>query len=453
MQTLPIHYTAGLVIVSVLLSIGASFAALSLSDRVRAAKTVGPRRFWLASGSIAMGVGIWSMHYLGMLSLTLPVPIFYFWPTVLLSLLLAIAASSVALSVVSRERLAARRLLVGGLLMGAGIGAMHYTGMAAMRCSAMAHYNLWVVPLSVVTAAAFSWLALWIAFVSRRSEKDETKMRLAASVVMGLGIAAMHYTAMVGVRFTLSTMQFSRSGTVRIDGLGEAVIAVVTGLILLTALGTATLDKWRFQDLQKTHKELMQAQDALLTSQEQLREANALLNELSVRDGLTGLYNRRHFDAALDTELRRAARNLKPISLLMIDLDCFKALNDSYGHQRGDDCLREVARVLAERPRRGYDVVARYGGEEFVLLLPDADCNAAQAVAESFRRAVQGLKIENHGSTADRVVTVSIGVCCDSPHINDDSGRFVREADIALYAAKRLGKNRVEVATELSVSA
>jgi diguanylate cyclase len=453
MQTLPIHYTAGLVIVSVLLSIGASFAALSLSDRVRAATAVGPRRFWLTSGSIAMGVGIWSMHYLGMLALALPVPIDYFWPTVLLSLLLAIAASSVALGVVSGERLAVRRLLGGGLMMGAGIGAMHYTGMAAMRSAAMAHYNPWIVTLSIITAAGFSWLALWIAFVSRRSEENQTRMRMVAGVVMGLGIAAMHYIAMLGVRFTLSTMQFSMAETVKVDRLGESVIAVVTGLLLLAALGTATLDKWRFQDLQKAHKELMQAQDALLASQEELREVNAMLNELSVRDGLTGLYNRRHFDAALDTELRRAARNLKPISLLMIDVDCFKSLNDGYGHQRGDDCLRKVAHVLAEHPRRGYDVVARYGGEEFVLLLPEADSYVAVAAAESIRHAVQALKIENHGSTVGNVVTVSIGVCCDHPHVYAESGRFVREADAALYAAKRLGRNRVEVASEFPVSA
>ena len=243
MQTLAIHYTAGQVIVSVLLSIGASLAALSLSDRVRAATSVGSRRFWLTSGSVAMGVGIWSMHYLGMLALTLPVPIFYFWPAVLLSLLLAIAASSVALSVVSRKTLTTRRLLGGGLMMGAGIGAMHYTGMAAMRSSAMEHYNLWIVALSVFTAAGFSWLALWIAFVSGRSKQNETRMRMAAGVVMGLGIAAMHYIAMVGVRFTLSPMQFSMSGTIKVDRLGESVIAVVTGLILLAALSTATLDK------------------------------------------------------------------------------------------------------------------------------------------------------------------------------------------------------------------
>jgi len=138
---------------------------------------------------------------------------------------------------------------------------------------------------------------------------------------------------------------------------------------------------------------------------------------------------------------------------LMIDVDNFKALNDSYGHQRGDDCLREIARVLTEQPRRGYDVVARYGGEEFVVLLPDADAYAARAAAESIRLAVHALNIENHGSTVANVVTVSIGVCCDNPHLYDGSGRFVGEADEALYAAKRLGKNRVEVAIELPVSA
>src|SRR5580704_5175870 len=136
-MTLATHYTFSLVIVSVLISIGASYAALSLSDRVRVAATARLRHFWLISGSVAMGVGIWSMHYLGMLALQLPVLIFYYWPTVLLSLLLAIAASAVALNVVSRERFSMRHLLAGGLLMVSGIGAMHYTVMAAMRATAI----------------------------------------------------------------------------------------------------------------------------------------------------------------------------------------------------------------------------------------------------------------------------------------------------------------------------
>jgi len=330
---------------------------------------------------------------------------------------------------------------------------MHYIGMSAMRSIAMEHYNPWIVALSIVAAAAFSWLALWIAFASRKTGRGQAGMRLAGSVTMGMGIAAMHYIAMAGVRFTLDPMPFSMRQTMKVDLLGESVIAIVTGLILLSALGTATLDKWRYRDLQKVHAELMEAQRALLESQEELRRSNAMLNELSVRDPLTGLYNRRHFDAALDTELRRSARNLKPISLLMIDVDCFKSLNDNYGHQRGDDCLREVAQVLEQHPRRGYDVVARYGGEEFVLLLPDAGAGAAHAAAESIRQAVHALKIENHGSIVCGVVTVSIGVHSHNPHVGDDSEDFLRGADVALYAAKRLGRNRVETAAELIIPA
>jgi diguanylate cyclase (GGDEF)-like protein len=444
------HYTFSLVIVSVLISIGASHAALSLSERVRVATTFRLRRLWLTAGSVAMGVGIWSMHYLGMLALKLPVPVYYYWPTVLLSMLLAIAASSVALNVVSREKLPLRRLLIGGLLMGAGIGAMHYTGMAAMRSTAMEQYNPWIVALSIVVAAGFSCLALWIAFASRSIGHSETGKRMAASVVMGLGIAAMHYIAMVGVRFILCGMPFSMRGTIQVDVLGESVIAVVTGLVLFAALATAAVDKWRFHDLQKVHAALMEAQRALLESQEELREVNAMLTELSVRDPLTGLYNRRHFDAALKTEMRRAARNQKPISLLMIDVDNFKSLNDEYGHQRGDDCLREVARALEDHPRRGYDVLARYGGEEFALLLPDCNVEGARAAAESIRRAVLALRIENHDSTEGEVVTVSVGVCCWHPHLDDESEEFVHDADMALYAAKHLGRNRVETAAELA---
>jgi diguanylate cyclase len=443
-SSLVVHYNFTLVLISVLISIGASYAALSLSDRVRAAPTPAVRRLWLTGGATAMGVGIWSMHYLGMLAAELPVPVFYHWPTVLLSLLLAVAAAKVALDVVSAENLSFRRLLVGGLLMAAGIGAMHYTGMAAMRSSAMENYNPWIVVLSVVNAAAFSWLALWIAFASRNSQKSATSIRLAASTVMGIGIASMHYIAMFGVHFTLCTTPFTTQNAIKVDSLGEGVIALVTGLIFVAALGSSTLDRRRFNELQIVNVELLAAQSALLEIQRQLRDANAMLSELSVRDGLTGLYNRRHFDGALDIELRRAARNLRPISLLMIDVDDFKALNDGYGHQRGDDCLREVARVLENHPHRGYDVLARYGGEEFVLLLPDAGGFTALSIAESIRRAVFELAIENTGSTVADIVTISIGVSCHHPHLGDGPERLLCEADQALYAAKGMGRNRVE---------
>ena len=201
----------------------------------------------------------------------------------------------------------------------------------------------------------------------------------------------------------------------------------------------------RFRDLKKAHA-------ALQDSHDELREENAVLNELSVRDALTGLYNRRHIDNVLETEMRRSARNRKPIALLLIDVDHFKSLNDRYGHQHGDACLRAVAEVLEQYPRRGYDVVARYGGEEFILLLPEADGITARAVADAIRQGVLELEIENQGSNVG-VVTVSIGVCSMTPRPGDDPSELVREADQALYMAKRRGRNRVEMATELALRA
>lgn len=451
MSTLVVHYNFALVVVSVLMSMGASYAALSLSDRVRAATTRGLGRLWLIGGAITMGVGIWCMHYLGMLAAELPVPVFYHWPTVLLSLLLAVAASAVTLDVVSLEILSLRHLLIGGLFMGAGIGGMHYVGMSAMRSSAMEHYNPWIVALSVVNAAGFSWLALWIAFASR-SRRHATQVRVAASAVMGVGIASMHYLAMAGIHFSLCTAPFSTRSTIKVDLLGECVIAIMTGLVLLVGLGSSTLDERRFTKLQSANAELLAAQSALLEIQQELKQANAMLSELSVRDGLTGLFNRRHFDGALEVEFQRAARDLKSISLLMVDVDMFKALNDGYGHQRGDYCLREVARVLETHSHRGYDVVARYGGEEFVLLLPGADGSAALAIAELLCHAVFELGIENTGSTIADTLTVSIGVACHQPQLNVSPDKLIRDADQALYAAKRSGRNRVEMYADLQHS-
>jgi len=134
--------------------------------------------------------------------------------------------------------------------------------------------------------------------------------------------------------------------------------------------------------------------------------------------------------------------------VLMIDIDCFKALNDHYGHKRGDDCLRDIARVLEDGPRRSHDVVARYGGEEFVVLLPDADEAAAMMIGEIIRTAVFRTAVENIKSTVASVVTVSVGACSIVPRISDTPDSLVAHADSALYTAKALGKNRVELAVD-----
>ena len=156
-------YNYALVALSVLIAMFASYAALDLAGRVTAAGGW-TRAVWLLGGAGAMGTGIWSMHYIGMLAFILPIPVAYHWPTVLLSLFAAILASVIALYVVSRQKMGAFRALTGSVLMGAGIASMHYIGMAAMRLPAICQFNSFLVVLSVVFAVLISLAALWITF-------------------------------------------------------------------------------------------------------------------------------------------------------------------------------------------------------------------------------------------------------------------------------------------------
>jgi len=137
--------------------------------------------------------------------------------------------------------------------------------------------------------------------------------------------------------------------------------------------------------------------------------------------------------------------------LLMIDVDHFKAFNDTYGHQHGDDCLREIAQALEHGPRRAHDCVARYGGEEFVVLLPGANTTDAVKIAEKIREAVLALKIEHAGSDTAPCATVSIGVCSCKPKISGSSKEILRDADTALYVAKGMGRNRVAMCGGMEV--
>jgi diguanylate cyclase (GGDEF)-like protein len=179
---------------------------------------------------------------------------------------------------------------------------------------------------------------------------------------------------------------------------------------------------------------------------EELRKANDILRHASSIDGLTGLANRRQFDETLDREWRRALREQASISLIMLDIDHFKAYNDNYGHQEGDDCLKKVAAVIAEVVKRPADTAARYGGEEFMVVLPDTDIRGAIELGERLRIAVEVLGVPHAHSSAASVVTISVGAATLVPEHGMESSRLVKLVDTALYAAKRDGRNRVKTA-------
>lgn len=167
------------------------------------------------------------------------------------------------------------------------------------------------------------------------------------------------------------------------------------------------------------------------------------LAALAILDGLTGIANRRHFDERLSEEWARARRDGTPLSLLMIDVDHFKAFNDQYGHQAGDDCLRAVAQVLAAHARRPGDLAARYGGEEFVLLMPGTAAEGCVLVGDDIRAALHALAIPHAKNLPSRRVSASFGGSCNVPAGNADPASLIEAADRALYAAKELGRNRL----------
>ncbi len=164
---------------------------------------------------------------------------------------------------------------------------------------------------------------------------------------------------------------------------------------------------------------------------------------MSFKDGLTGVANRRMFDSVLELEWTNARRGGRPLSLVMIDIDHFKAYNDRYGHLAGDDCLKRVARRLAQAATRPRDFLARFGGEEFVLVLPESDEAAAALVAERCRDLVFKEQIAHGASPTAQIVTISIGVATTVPQHGDEPMTFVDEADRRLYRAKQQGRNRI----------
>ena len=187
---------------------------------------------------------------------------------------------------------------------------------------------------------------------------------------------------------------------------------------------------------------------AIISDITERKKIEEQLRYLSMRDGLTALFNRRTFDEELESEWRRALRAPSPFSIIILDIDYFKKYNDTYGHQEGDLCLRSVANIVGCSVRRPGDLTARYGGEEFVVLLPLTSADDAAVIAEGIRREVEAVGLEHKTSTVSNVVTVSIGVGTVTPALDQSADELLRLADQALYAAKSEGRNRVICITD-----
>ena len=423
-------YDLKLVALSLVVAALASYTALDLAGRVSASRGRASL-IWLIAGAIAMGTGIWSMHFIGMLAFSLPpLKLAYDIPITLLSVIAAVAVSGLALHVIQRPRLTARNLSWGATLMGVGICVMHYTGMAAMRMSPAIEYDPPLFIASVFIAILASLAALWIAFQLRQKYSALAIVaKLGSAVVMGLAITGMHYTGMAAAQFAPGSVCLAADASG--GGMETTSLAISIGIatvsILIVTLSISALD---------AHFATRNAKLAL-----ELQGANEQLRTIALYDNLTGLPNRFLLEDRLRQASLRADRMKKKFSVMFIDLDDFKPINDTYGHEAGDELLRKVGRRLREALRQE-DTVARTGGDEFVIVLSEvADAKAAGVVGEKLLGALT--KPVQFGAHALEV-SCSIGISI-YPDDGRDTATLTANADVAMYHAKRAGKNSLRL--------
>jgi diguanylate cyclase (GGDEF)-like protein len=550
---LAVHIDIGLVALSIAVAVLASYAALDLTRRSLDASGT-RRRTWIVAGGITMGLGIWTMHFVGMLALRMGMPVSYSLLLVASSLLAAIAGSAVALSMVARPHVSRRALLSAAAFMGFAVAAMHYLGMASMEMSAFVDWNLPLVLASVVIAFLASLAALFLLRrIGQSSEGFGFMRRVAAAVLLGFGVAGLHYTAMAASSFHLTTGHSIAQHGLSTDSL-VVMLSLGTGVMLAVLIAGAGIDQRRAAlagDIEliarlarelsrigsartricEAIKELAGADAVLLVEfgeaaptltasapvdlpsrsatlargphvdaaldsatrafisdlgrdspvqiderrsaasalyeplpldgsavgalvvlwEDRVRELGArtatlvsmlaaeaavaidrehLLSKLEYlarRDELTGLLNRRVLGEELEREIAAASHDGRLLSLVMLDLDHFKAYNDANGHQAGDRLLKSAASAWTAALRTA-DTIARYGGEEFIVLLPDCPPEAAIAAADRLRAGVP-----DGASCSAGVATLERG---------ESAAELIHHADRALYQAKNSGRDR-----------
>lgn len=414
-------YNDPLVVLSFLVAILASYTALDMAGRIRTSQGSAVC-WWWGGGAFAMGLGIWSMHFIGMLAFRLPIDLGYDPWITLLSLGIAVAASAFALWIACRRQLTRKRLLVGAMVLGLAVAGMHYSGMAALRMMPGIVYDPAWFALSILIAVVASGAALWMTVRVYEQSSHPRVLRVGAASIMGCAIVGMHYTGMAAAQFPLGSICGAARFGMDAYWLSTMVV-LVTVAVLAIALVISILDR-RFE----SHT------GALNVS---LHEANETLRRMALHDALTGLPNRALLEDRIEQTRQAAIRKQVGFSLLFMDLDGFKAVNDAHGHAVGDRLLVEVARRVRDSIGED-DTVARLGGDEFVVLMqngsPDDVATLAQTIVDLISRpfVIQGYELR---------LSTSIGIAI-YPQNGQASHALLVNADAAMYHSKDMGRNR-----------
>ena len=384
---------------------------------------------WGLLGGLCLAGAIWSMHFIGMLAFQAPVAIRYDLATTMLSLLVALVAALLAVYCMVLPSPSLSRQLLAASIIGMGISAMHYSGMAAMRSQAQAYYHGGLFTLSIVIAVSASFAALLLnRYVRQGSLFRQRWMKYSAALVMGAAIALMHYTGMAALNLVVpegTPLQLRSS-----DNRSQLVLIVASITLLILNLSLAAA--WIGRKLDDKERDLQRVNTLLV----QLDQARASLEQVAHFDPLTELLNRRGFNRVFAATLEEHVVTGRSLAVMFLDIDHFKRINDSLGHDAGDDLLREVAQRIRNALRER-DIIARFGGDEFCVVASLDSSADPRALAA---RMLEQMKEPINLAERRIVMTTSIGISL-FPQDGSSADELLKHADLALYQSKGSGRN------------
>ena len=426
-----------LVMLAYVVACAGSFATLDIAERLQYAEHPATRRRWRWAGAACLAGGIWGMHFISMLAFMAPMDMHYDLPVTILSLLIALGASLATLHSLERATLKINQYLKAAVILGLGIVAMHYSGMSAMRSDAQAYYAPGPFALSILVAIVVSFAALALTRRFRFPNARHARLlKYAATLLMAAGIISTHFTGMWALHLVMP-IQMHTHGVATSNGTQLGItVAAITLLIMALCINAALADK----KLQSKEQDLRNA-NALLN---QLDQAQMSLQQAAHYDALTNLVNRRGFDQLFPEKLLERQTNNGMLAVMFLDIDHFKRINDSLGHDAGDELLKAIANLLRNATRGKDDVVARFGGDEFCLLLSLRSRDEAQMMAQ---RIMTALKTPIELAGRRMVMTTSIGISL-FPDDGTSTEALLKNADLALYQSKGRGRNSAHFFSE-----
>ena len=419
-----------LVLLAYLVACAAGFGTLDMAERVGHVEDPTARRHWRWLGASCLAGGIWSTHFISMLALQAPIAIHYELITTFASLVIALIASLFAMRTLSHTNLQLHQYLLASLWMGLGIALMHYVGMSAMRSQALVYFETGRFFASVVIAIGASLAALLLSsYLRTGAGMFHQLLKYAASLVLGAGILSMHFTGMAAMQMLVPDgADLSLPLADNPTQLGLSV-AVITLLVIGSSISAALADK----KLQHKERDLRRVNTLL----SELDQARVSLQQVAHYDALTNLLNRRGFNQIFAEKIAEKTASGGMLAVIFLDIDHFKRINDSLGHDAGDQLLTVLAGHIKGSVRSHADVVARFGGDEFCILISIHHRDEARHLAQ---RILQKMKEPVELAGRRMVMTTSIGISL-FPDDGQTCEELLKTADMALYQSKDAGRN------------